>query len=119
MRAGIDKHFGRIGVVLGLAAEPCTAMDKREYWCIGTRRAVDVELLRLGRTISFAPRRPKPHARQLAAARLPTDDLGLQGRVETLVIGRIEFDLIHVHPCTRTFILRRWPDGTHGCRRLS
>ena len=30
MRAGIDQHFGRIGIVLGLAAEPGAAMDEDE-----------------------------------------------------------------------------------------
>src|SRR5262249_4842551 len=103
MRTGIGEHFCRIGVVPGLAAEPCAAMDEHEYRCIGARRTVDVQLLRLSRTISFAPRRPKPRAHQLTVAREPTDDLGLQGRVENLVIGRIEFDLIHVQPYAWTF----------------
>src|SRR5215467_5533778 len=33
MRAGIDKHFRRISVVLGFATQPRTAVDEHEYWC--------------------------------------------------------------------------------------
>src|SRR5215467_14811864 len=118
MCARIDEHFCGKGVVLRFPAEPCAAMHEYEYWCIWTRRAVDVEFLRHGRTISFTPRRSKPRARQLAVAHQPTDSLGLQGRVENLIIGRIELDLIHVHPYAWTFTVRRRPDWAHR-RRLS
>src|SRR5262245_40829062 len=40
MRAGIDEHFCRIGIVLSLAAEPCTAVNAYEYWCIRARSAL-------------------------------------------------------------------------------
>src|SRR5262245_32163276 len=119
MGAGVDEHFCRIGVVLGLADEPCTTMDAYEDRCIGARCTVDVQLLRLGRTISLAPRHPKPRAHQLTVAREPRDDLGLQGRVVNLVVGRIKFDLIHVQPYAWTLVVRRWSDATDRCRRLS
>src|SRR5262245_8498699 len=77
MCTGIDEHFCRIGVVLGFADQPCTTMDEHEYWRIRPRRAMDVELLGLGRPIRFAPWCSNPRARQLAVARQSTDDLGL------------------------------------------
>lgn len=69
--AGTPEHFCRIGVVLVLADEPITAMDAHEYWCIGTRRTVDIRLLHLSRTISFAPRHPEPRAHSLLLASRP------------------------------------------------
>src|SRR5215467_15079578 len=45
----------------------CPPAEPGELPCwFRARRAVDIEFLRLGRTISFAPRRSEPRARQLA-----------------------------------------------------
>ena len=49
-------------------------------------------------------------AHRLAGRGAAIDDLRAQRRVEGLIIGGVELDLIHVHPDQRAFLVRGRPD---------
>jgi len=86
----------------------------------------NVELLDLGRTVGLAPWRTKALAREFAVALLPRQDLAPERRVDRLIVGGIQLNLIQVQPNTRAFCVRRWADvaflrqrrrGCENCRR--
>src|SRR5215813_3654122 len=98
-RAGLHKHFGRIGGVLGRAAAPCAAVDKDLDRCIAARSLVDVELLDLRRTIGNALRL-KASPDRFAPQHAPAADMRLVGCPDALIIRVIELFLVHVEPDT-------------------
>src|SRR5262249_14419211 len=96
-RAGLHKHFGRIGGVLGRAAAPCAAVDKDLDRCIAARSLVDVELLDLRRTIGDTLGLKASPCR-FAPQHAPSADMRLVGCPDALIVRVIELLLVHVEP---------------------
>src|SRR5207253_123565 len=112
--AGVDEYLGRIRIVARRAAEPGAAVDEHEDRRAGFARLVDVALLAVARTVGKAQRLAEPAAPRGAGARDTLLNLVAARRVEALVVGRIELDLVHVHPHARTLLVRRRPEPADG-----
>src|SRR5262249_16910804 len=105
VRAGIDNHFGWKCVILGLSTKPSPTVNEYKDRCFGTFRSINVELLKSRRAIRFAHWLPDATADRLAGGAQALDDFQPQGRIEGLVIGCVEFHLVHIHPNERTLLV--------------
>src|SRR5215469_14524477 len=89
---------------------PGTAVNEDEDRSIRAFGAINVELFDLGRTIRFTLWHPQLCARALAIAGPARDILAQQRRIETLIVSRIQFHLVHVHPNQGTLLVLWRPD---------
>src|ERR1700722_20678177 len=101
MSAGIDEHFRRKAAVCCRAAEPGAAMKVDENRCLRPLRPINVEPLKFTWTIGNPLRGAKARAHLFAVAGKSRADLAGERRVEGLIIGGIELNLIHVQPDPR------------------
>ncbi|MGA7485918.1 MAG: hypothetical protein WBW74_03120 [Xanthobacteraceae bacterium] len=92
-------------------------MNEHEDRRIRALGAIDVELLGRGGAVGFAQRLPDAGAHRFAARAVPLDHLPGQRRVETLVIGGVELELIVIHEDARALLMGRWSYRTFGRRR--
>src|SRR5450759_10962 len=126
VHAGIDKKFSREAVVLGFATQPTAAMNEHKNRRIGRFSRIDIEAFDRRRSVSEPLRRAKMGACLIAACRVPLKNLADERCIGGLIVGRVEFDLVHVHPHPRTLIVRwrsnrahlsqRWRYGHRGRR---
>ena len=102
MRARVDEHLGGKGIVLGFAAEPGAAVNEHEHRRVRAPGAVDVELLARTRAVRCAQRLAQAPAHRLAPRR--------ERRVETLIVGRVELDLVVIQKYARPLLVGRRSD---------
>src|SRR5580658_5962617 len=117
MGTGIHEGLGRKSVFLGAAMQPRTAVNEQEDRRFGLLGAKDIEHLDLSRAIRLSLWRAEAPARQFAVARKSGKNLTAERRIERLIVGGIELDLIQIHPDARPLCVRRRADLTLLAKR--
>src|SRR5215813_1057253 len=105
----VDKHFRWIVEVAGKPRLPSAAMHEHMHWRVRRFGGEDVHSLDCGRAISEALRSAEPLAHEFAVAHATLQhDLSVR-RIYRVVVGVVEFLLVHVEPYQWPF--RAWSRG--------
>jgi len=76
------------------------------FAALAVRRAIDIELLDVARTVGFALRRAQPLARGGAQRGETLQNLALERRIDRLIIGGVELDLVVIEKDARALLVR-------------
>src|SRR5213594_4137831 len=98
MCAGVDEQLSRVPEILGETPAPRPAMNEDVDRCVRALGLVDIKRFDQGRAVGVAPRRTQAGAHGLAVGSVALDDLWQIRRVLNLIIGGIQFGLVHVEP---------------------
>src|ERR1700688_3526836 len=108
----MNEKFGREAVVLGFAATPRTTVDVHKDRRVGRFGRIEIEPFDRRRSVGEPLRGAKPGARLIAAGGKSLLDLADQRRIDALIVGGIELDLVHFHPHQRPFVMLGRSDRT-------